>query len=331
MRVLVVGCGSMGKRRIRGLLASGADVVAFDPRADRRKEVEQKLGIRTLDAFEVGIKHQPDAIFVCVPPSLHARYVKAGLEAGSHVFSEAPLALTIDEIEEIEASAKNSSALVIPSCTYLHHYYNLKVKEFLASGKIGKPLCFRSHCGNHLADWHPYEGLDFYAIDRRNGGMCFDVLVHQLHLVQYLLGPVESVTCLAAKRSSIPAASGWDMYDLLLDCPGASATVHCDVVQRPPETSWNIWGEGGTIRWSWKQMRVMCPDGTETAVELPEHFNFEMVYQAELRHVMDAMTNKAAYCHSLSDEKNVLRVMLAAEQSAKSGMAISMKTKISDA
>jgi len=325
MRALVVGCGSMGKRRIRDLMGKEAQVTACDPREDRREEIKRKFGIKAVESFEAGRGEYLDAAFVCVPPFLHARYVKMALQAGLHVFSEAPLALTLDDIDEIAALAESSSKLVAPSSTYLHHFYNVKVKEFLKNEIVGKPLCFQSHFGGHLAGWHPYEGLDFYAIDRRHGGMGFDVLVHQLHLVQYLVGPVDSVLCLAAKRSTIPAPSGYDMYDLLLDCPGTSATVHCDVVQRPARTFWTVWGEGGTINWTWQQMTVYSADGTERIIELPEHFNYEMTYLAELSHVLDAMNNRATYCHSLSEEKNVLRTLLAAEQSAKSGNAVSLK------
>jgi predicted dehydrogenase len=48
MKCLVVGLGSMGKRRIRNLRALGlADIVGVDPRADRRDEAAQKYGVAT--------------------------------------------------------------------------------------------------------------------------------------------------------------------------------------------------------------------------------------------------------------------------------------------
>ena len=45
LKIIVVGLGSMGKRRIRNLLKLGyCDIIGFDPRDDRRKETKiQKL------------------------------------------------------------------------------------------------------------------------------------------------------------------------------------------------------------------------------------------------------------------------------------------------
>ena len=42
LKIIVVGLGSMGKRRIRNLLKLGyCDIIGFDPRNDRRKETRK--------------------------------------------------------------------------------------------------------------------------------------------------------------------------------------------------------------------------------------------------------------------------------------------------
>ena len=54
MSYFVSGLGSMGKRRIRCLLANGVDpkaIIGFDHRPDRRKESEEKYNIQTTDKF----------------------------------------------------------------------------------------------------------------------------------------------------------------------------------------------------------------------------------------------------------------------------------------
>jgi len=46
MKFLVIGLGSMGKRRVRNLQALGMEnIIGFDPRADRRAEAAEKYGI----------------------------------------------------------------------------------------------------------------------------------------------------------------------------------------------------------------------------------------------------------------------------------------------
>ena len=46
LKIIVIGLGSMGKRRIRNLLKLGYDdIIGFDPRDDRRKETRKKYKI----------------------------------------------------------------------------------------------------------------------------------------------------------------------------------------------------------------------------------------------------------------------------------------------
>ena len=56
MKILIVGLGSMGKRRIRNLKRAGVtDIVGFDPREERRQEAEEKYGVKTVASFEEGL------------------------------------------------------------------------------------------------------------------------------------------------------------------------------------------------------------------------------------------------------------------------------------
>ncbi|SVD88881.1 uncharacterized protein METZ01_LOCUS441735, partial [marine metagenome] len=54
MTFLIVGLGSMGKRRIRNLRINGEEkIIGFDIRIDRRKEAETKYNIQTIDDCKI--------------------------------------------------------------------------------------------------------------------------------------------------------------------------------------------------------------------------------------------------------------------------------------
>ena len=64
MQFLVVGGGSMGKRRTRCLLANGVpedNIHLVDVRQDRREEVQQKYGVTTHTSLDAGMATGPDA------------------------------------------------------------------------------------------------------------------------------------------------------------------------------------------------------------------------------------------------------------------------------
>src|SRR5579872_6918164 len=103
MKFLVVGCGSMGRRRIRDLKRLGAgEILAFDPDDSRLQEVCSKHGIETFTTFQEALKKDPDVFVVSVFPALHAQYVKTAVETGKHVFCEAPLAIDLHDLDDIE-------------------------------------------------------------------------------------------------------------------------------------------------------------------------------------------------------------------------------------
>ena len=93
MRVLVVGCGSIGKRHLRNMQEIGIEHLgAVDPRADRRQEVVDQLGLTHLyESVGDSMADGYDAVVVGVPTALHLDVARTAIEAGAHVLVEKPL------------------------------------------------------------------------------------------------------------------------------------------------------------------------------------------------------------------------------------------------
>jgi predicted dehydrogenase len=70
MNFLVIGLGSMGKRRVRCFKALGISTVAgFDQREDRLLESREKYGIETFSDIHRAMREfRPDALIISVPP-----------------------------------------------------------------------------------------------------------------------------------------------------------------------------------------------------------------------------------------------------------------------
>ena len=90
MKFLIVGLGSMGKRRIRNLkYLKAGEIIGFDTMEARRKEAEEKYGIKTFDDFDKAKKEQPDAFIISTPPDLHVKYAMEAAKHNKHFFMEA--------------------------------------------------------------------------------------------------------------------------------------------------------------------------------------------------------------------------------------------------
>src|SRR5271157_4393702 len=130
MKILVVGLGSMGKRRIRCLQALGYnDIIGFDPRPDRREEAETKYKIKTISDFNIsGI----DALIVSTPPDLHTLYLKTAVDNKIPAFAEASVIL--EHAMEIYNYNKEN-IFIAPSCTWIFHPLMQKIKSIFRSGE----------------------------------------------------------------------------------------------------------------------------------------------------------------------------------------------------
>src|SRR5882724_7174264 len=117
MRFLIVGLGSMGKRRVRCLKALGHECIfGFDRREDRRAEAAKLYDIETFGDVEEAIaKCKPSALIISVPPDVHHIYMKIAVSHGLHFFVEASVVDT--DMEEIAASVKRAGIVGVPSAT----------------------------------------------------------------------------------------------------------------------------------------------------------------------------------------------------------------------
>ena len=190
-KYLVVGGGSMGKRRIRCLLANqvGLDCIRMvDVRSDRREETKSKLGVEGFSALDAGLNWNPDAVIVSVPGSLHIEVCLAAARVGKPIFCEVPLSIDLTGVGEFLDLVTANEVLVAPGCQPPFHPLYQQLKEWIREPDFGKPLACLEVFGQYLPDWHPYEDYrKFYASSQRMGGCNLDVIAQQATVLHWLL------------------------------------------------------------------------------------------------------------------------------------------------
>src|SRR3990170_3418207 len=78
-----------------------------------------------------------DVIFNPLPNRLHAEWTIKAAQAGKHVLCEKPLAITVEEVDAIEAAARQAGVVVAEAFMYRHHPQTLKVRELVDGGAVG--------------------------------------------------------------------------------------------------------------------------------------------------------------------------------------------------
>lgn len=78
-----------------------------------------------------------DVIYNPLPNHIHAEWTIKAVEAGKHVLCEKPLALTVEEVDAMQAAAREHGRVVTEAFMYRHHPQTLKVQELVKSGSVG--------------------------------------------------------------------------------------------------------------------------------------------------------------------------------------------------
>lgn len=168
IKVLQIGAGSMGTRRIRDLTArEDVEVALLEMRSDRRDKASNQFGIPCFDSIESALNWGADAFSISTPPQSHSQYVEIALDRGLHFFCEAELFPF--HYREVELRTAGKQIVAAPSCTlqFLPLYKELLriVQEVLGA------LHAYSFCLSiDIKGWHPSEGTEYYARNRSTNG-----------------------------------------------------------------------------------------------------------------------------------------------------------------
>jgi len=327
-KFLIVGLGSMGKRRIRNLQHLGAgELLGFDPRADRRAEVEAKYGVRCVESFEKGLEWGPGALVISTPPDMHVRYARAAAESGRHFFTEA--SVVDDGLAELDELVTRAGVVAAPSCTMRFHPSIRAIKSAIDDGSIGRVVGLTYHSGQYLPDWHPWEDIADYYVSKRETGGCREIVPFELTWLTWALGDVRKISCFRGKVSDVPADID-DWYQMLLEFEsGVLGHLTVDVVSRVAVRVCRVVGTEGVVEWSWEDKRVRVfrtADNAWANVAEPEGIRVEGylladdMYIAEMDAFVRATRGQAPYPYTIAEDRRMLELLYAAERSSDDGV-----------
>ena len=331
MNFLVVGLGSMGKRRIRCLKALGYSLISgFDRRADRREEAASAYGISTFDDFEQAMDtSHPHALIISVPPDVHHVYMKAAVEQGIHFFVEASVVDT--DIDGIDASAKRAGIVAAPSATLRFHPGIKLIHSIVESGILGALSNVMYHCGQYLPDWHPYEKVSEYYVSNPLTGGAREIVPFELTWLLSIFGQPKTVVGNVRKTIDIEGAEKIDdTYNCLLDFGKYLAVVTVDVVSRFATRRLLINGSEQQLRWEWDRncVEVYEPGAKRwkvhnyEALKAAPGYNVnigEQMYIDELKSFIEASLGGPPFINSLREDHAVLKTLYALERSSQQG------------
>ena len=246
MKALIVGYGSMGRRRIRLLqkIVNDVDIIAVDSNPERVKQAEE-AGIRNYTDLKRAMEEKPDIAFVCTSPGHHAEIILQLIEEGIHTFTE--LNLLDNEYDKIISAASEKNCVVFMSSTMLYNKMINKIDELVK--KTTKPLTYIYHIGQYLPDWHPWESYKDFFIGRKETNGVREIFAIQLPWIINTFGKISSVTSNAQRCTGLDIEFNDSIIADMRHEKGNIGVFLTDTVSRKAITSLEIIGEELHLFW----------------------------------------------------------------------------------
>jgi predicted dehydrogenase len=302
INVAVIGTGYIGPVHIEALRRiSGVNVKGVtDANLDLARRTAGRYNLeKVYDAWQEVIEDpQIDVVHVCSPNRLHYPMNKAAIERGKHVLSEKPLAMTLDEAEELTALAEGKG--VVTGVDFCYRYYPV-ILEMALRIRRGDAGDVRTAIGSWLQDWLSSPTDWSWRLERAESGdsnTAADLGSHWFDLVQFTTGlrvtevMADFATLIPVRRKparqvlafqKVPDVPAQDvrveledyaaiLFRLSNGAPGTFTTCQAAIGRRS-DTEFQIYGSKCSLAWNHKHPNELWigwrDKPNETLIESP--------------------------------------------------------------
>ena len=193
IRVGLVGCGFMGRMHanVYQTLEKAELVAAVDIKKDVVEKYASDFAITGYTSLDELLANETvDVIDICLPTYLHSTFTIAAAKAGKNVFCEKPMALSLEQADEMIAACNEANVqLMIGHCIRFWQEYAI-LKSLKEGGTLGKLLSVNLTRYGAFPTW---SSDDWLSDSSKAGGGVLDMHIHDTDYVHYLLGEPDSI------------------------------------------------------------------------------------------------------------------------------------------
>lgn len=333
----VLGLDSIGRSHARALdaLRDRAALRAFSGGEAREAEECGWPNAAHVSAAALCTRDDVDVVAICSPSDRHAEHAIAALEQGKHVLIEKPIALTVRDADRIIRRAADRDLLVSAVSQRRLEREVVAVHQAFEEGTLGALRLATTHV-------HWWRGEDYYAAApwrghaTAGGGSLMNQGVHNVDLLRWFAGPVDTVT---AQQATL--AHGSDAEDTMVSTvrftsgalgliststatpPGDRATLSLYCARGVVEI-----GQGELLRWDVEGApapvyhqtgpRIGAGVSDPNAIGIVGHIQ-------QWEDLLDALRDSRAPVVTGEDGAETVRLLEAISTAARTGRAVAME------
>lgn len=252
LKFAVVGCGRVSNNHLKALTSGNinAELIAVSDIDEKKaKSKSEEFGVPSyLDYHEMMTKHgEIDIVDIATPTGYHARHVIDISRYGKHIVVEKPMALRVSDCDEmIRSCTENNCRLFVVK----QNRFNPAVvaaRQALDAGRFGK-LVMGTVRVRWMRQQSYYEQDNWHGTWELDGGVMSQQASHHLDLLQWFMGPIETMQCIQATRLLDIEVEDTSLATFKFTS-GALGAYEATVASRPEdlEGSLSILGEKGSV------------------------------------------------------------------------------------
>lgn len=269
LRFGIVGCGSIGPTHAGAIRQiPGTEVVAVaDTIQSRATVMAEKFGVKRVYSAESDLLSDKDVdvVCLCTPSGMHADGAVAAMRAGKHVIVEKPMDISLAACDRMIAAADETGRKLTVISQHRFDAASILAQQQITAGELGKVVLatadvkwWRTQAYYDSGDWRGTWAMD-------GGGALMNQGVHTVDLLQWLAGPVATVT--AQTRTS--AHDRIEVEDtavaMLTFKSGAVGTLVATTAAYPGlPVKVDVFGTGGSLSIEGDVLKHLAIKGKET-------------------------------------------------------------------
>lgn len=251
MKILIIGCGSIGRRHARNMRALSAEVVLCDVNESRMREFGEEIGVSGYftDFDKAAALSGADAAVVATPSNLHTAPARAVLKAGLDVLIEKPLCMSVSEAIDLRSVVRETDLVCMMAHTYRFRAEWVELKRVLDTNPLGHIYSAEFLGGWYLPDWHVREDYrhEYASQKRLGGGVRLTSLSHFFDVIAWFFGDIERIVGALMRLGDLELDVDDAAVCALRTSSGVAVTLSEDFLSRCPRRLLRINSEYGFI------------------------------------------------------------------------------------
>lgn len=328
LRMGLLGCGGFARSLTTPFnkLEDAEITAVYNRTFSKAEELAVELGVPAYPTYqELMAQDFVDGVIINTSHDQHLPMTLAAASAGKDVFCEKPMALTVDECDEMIITARKKGVkLFVGHVARLLPLFS-RVKEIIDSGMIGTPMAVS------MTRYWPVHRQGWWAKRSLKGGMLHSPASHEIDYLNYLMGEPVAVYAVAAPKIQPQLDYEDSMFVTIQYAGGSVGSLAASLSSGFPSQAGFIIGDRGGLQYDMYSpdggQITYQPAGGEKCKEIIGDFGLPIAMLREARMFADWVLYGETPLLTAEGGRSTVEIMQAAYLSADEGKPIPLPLK----